>query len=263
MDAREVRSYRYFLEIAASGLSGFFDADFWLVEIPRVAHCDAAIWHAIVCLGAVHESEGGPNATGDRDTALFGIEQFNMSIRSLRNSSKKSDKGVALTMSTIFATISVIGNKYEQAMMHLAAGMQMLQDLEGDELRPVTKSLSRLEKTPSAFESVPISIAPIRNIIIRMNMTQRALSHGGLFGLVHPCEVLENNIFRFWRSYTAPLPSMGSRGMLTPDVVLAANRASESLLNGLVSALQTPSPGSDRNSKNANRSTLHRNRVMP
>lgn len=238
MDSREVRSYRYFLEVAAPGLSGFFDADFWMVEIPRVAHCDAAIWHAIVCLGAVHESEGGPCSTGDRNTALFGIEQFNMAIQSLRSSAKKSDKGVALTISTIFATMCVLGNKYEQAMVHLKAGVKMLKDLEGDDLRPVTKGPSQLRKTPSAFDSVPISIAPIRNILLRMNMTQQALSHGGLFGAAPPSEILENNIFRVWHSYTAPLPSTGSKSILTPDVVLAANRASESLLNGLVSELQ-------------------------
>ena len=101
MDPREVRSYRYFLDVAAPSLSGFFDADFWLVELPRVAHCDAAIWHAIVCLGAVHESEGGPTATGDRATALFGVEQFNKTIQSLRSSLRKSDHGLALTISTI------------------------------------------------------------------------------------------------------------------------------------------------------------------
>ena len=234
MDPREVRSYRYFLDVAAPSLSGFFDAEFWLVELPRVAHCDAAIWHAIVCLGAVHESEGGPTATGDRDTALFGVEQFNKTIQSLRSSLRKSDHGLALTISTIFTIMCFIGNRYEQAMIHLSAGVKMLRDLEGDDLKPITKATSDLERAPSSFDSVPISIAPMRNIILRVNMAQRALTAGGLFGSMSSGEILENNIFKVWQSYKAPVLSTGPKSMLTPDIVLMANKASESLLNGLV-----------------------------
>lgn len=240
MNPNEVRSYRYFLDVVGPALSSFFDADFWLAEIPRVCHSDAAIWHAIVSLGAVHEANGGPVSSHDKTIAMFALQQSNTAIRCLTETSspRHADKGRALTISTIFACMATLQGQHGQASMHLQAGVNLLREFEGDDMRPVVKGSSQIQKASSKFDSIPVSIAPIRNLLLRMDLMSKALENGGLVGSAPPSEILENNIFSVWRSYTAPQQLSGKQSVLTPETLLVANRAAESLMNGVVYSSQ-------------------------
>ena len=232
----EVRSYRYFLEVVGPALSGFFDGDFWLHEIPRVCHADAAIWHAVVSLGAMHEGQGGSLGTGNQKIATFAIQQFNYAVRCLTQatSPRHLDKGRALTVSTIFTCMAYMQGQHEQGAMHLQAGCKLLTEFEKDDTKPIVKSRSKLEKSQPTFETLPISIEPVRNILVRMDMMMKALANGGLVGSASSSQIHALNIFRVWRTYTAPSESRKGHSTLTPETALAANRAAESLMNGLV-----------------------------
>ena len=242
MNPNEVRSYRYFIEVVGPSLAGFFDADFWLDEIPRVCLADPAIWHAIVSLGAAHEANGGPVCIDGDAASTFSLQQFNSAIRCLTEtgSPRHSDKGRALTISTIFASMATLQGQYQQAKVHIRAGVDLLRDIEGDERRPVVdRGPHQLRRSPSKFETLPVSVAPIRNLLLRMDMMTRALEHGGMVGSSPPAEILENNFFKAWRCYTCPRPSStASSSGLTPENILAANRAAESLVYSIVYASQ-------------------------
>jgi hypothetical protein len=103
----EVRSYNYFLQVTAPSLSGAFYADFWLVEVPRVCLSDAAIWHAVVSLGAAHE-DFAENGLGSR--SIFALKQFNSSISCLTESRspRHADRWRALVVSAIFTYVCTI-----------------------------------------------------------------------------------------------------------------------------------------------------------
>ncbi|KAG9258452.1 uncharacterized protein F5Z01DRAFT_643240 [Emericellopsis atlantica] len=238
LDPSELRSYRYYVEVVGPSLSGFFDADFWLVEVLRVCHSDASIWHAIVSLGATYECQRDPKALSS--LSRFALQQFNSAIHCLMepNSPRHADRGRALTVSTIFAGISSIQGQHKQAAMHVEGGCKMLQELEGDELNPVTKNNQNLKKTLTELESLPIAIAPMRNILMKIDLMHKALQHGGVAGVMPTSQVMKNSIFRVWRSYEAPQPSKGVHSTLTPEDIIMASRAGESLMNGLVFAMQ-------------------------
>ncbi|KAL6849839.1 hypothetical protein ACO1O0_009384 [Amphichorda felina] len=236
LNPRELRSYTYFLDVVAPSLSGFFDADFWLAELPRVCHADAAIWHAVVGLGAVHEAAGGPLSSGDASTSAFALAQANAAIRCLIESSspRRADKGRALTVSAVFACMATLQGHHDQAAMHLRAGVNLLREVDGDDgTSPIVRSPAA-KPSPPALHPLPVSLPPIRNLLLRMDMMSKALQHGGLVGSAPPSQILDNSIFRVWRSYRAPrAPST-----LTPESLLAASRAAESLMNGVVYSSQ-------------------------
>ncbi|RGP63529.1 hypothetical protein FSPOR_8582 [Fusarium sporotrichioides] len=200
----EVRSYNYFIQVTAPSLSGAFYTDFWLVEVPRVCLSDAAIWHAVVSLGAAHE-DFAENGLGSR--SIFALKQFNSSIRCLTESRspRHADRWRALVVSTIFTY----------------AGCSLLR-----ELRIKTLKQGKLQET--TVLSVPVSIAPIQSILINLELLANALDNGGMTG--NPALLSQNKVFNVWRSYTAPRSSP----RLSLEDVDQAYRAAESLMGGLV-----------------------------
>jgi len=122
--------------------------------------------------------------------------------------------------------------------MHVEGGCKILQELEGDELKPVTKSNQNLKTTLTELQSLPIAIGPIRNILMKIDLMHKALQHGGVASAMPTSQVMRNNIFRVWQSYEAPRPSKGVHSTLTPEDIIMTSRAGESLMNGLVYGMQ-------------------------
>jgi hypothetical protein len=219
----EVRSYNYFLQVTAPSLSGAFYADFWLVEVPRVCLSDAAIWHAVVSLGAAHE-DFAENGLGSR--SIFALKQFNSSIRCLTESQspRHADRWRALIVSTIFTYVCTIKGLHDQTRIHLQAGCNLLRELQDHN----TKTLKQDQIQETTILSVPISIAPIQSILTSLEMLTNALDNGGITG--SPTLLSQNKVLNAWRSYTAPRSSL----RLSPEDVDQAYRAAESLMAGLI-----------------------------
>ncbi|KAH6953613.1 hypothetical protein DER45DRAFT_528184 [Fusarium avenaceum] len=216
----EVRSYNYFLQVTAPSLSGAFYADFWLDEVPRVCLSDAAIWHAVVSLGAAHE-DFAENGLGSR--SIFALKQFNSSIRCLTESRspRHADRWRALVVSAIFTYVCTIKGLHDQMRIHLQAGCNLLRELQ-------TKPPKQDQPQETTVLSVPISIAPIQSILTNLELLTTALDNGGIAG--NPTLLSQNNVLHAWRSYTAPRSSP----RLSPEDVDQAYRAAESLMGGLV-----------------------------
>ncbi|KAI3316697.1 hypothetical protein HD806DRAFT_527687 [Xylariaceae sp. AK1471] len=248
---KEVRSYHFFLEVAAPMLAGVFDVDFWIVEIPRACFVDRAIWHAAVSLGAVYEvylARNTPRAVPSADHSYeddFALQQCNLSIRSLTESSScKTDKWRTLTASVLFTYLCSLQNLHEQSRMHLTAGQRILEAIQKDERK------KRLNPTPGEYDQevviirsspvIPVSVPTLQAIIANLESHAKALDNGGL-----TYETTFNHNYNLWHFYRAP-PSIGlvaAPAPLTRPVVLQyatrehvinANRAAESLLYGLV-----------------------------
>ena len=250
----EVRSYQFFLEVAAPILAGTSDIELWLSEIPRVCHADPAIWHAIVSLGAVYESFTSPRPSpsaskGTRDS--FVLRQFNLSIRCLTSRIlRREDKWRALTASVIFTCVCIIMDLHREARLHIKAGCTLLREIQEDKLKSLAQqsalpSRSRKERktTPVPSTTMPVSIAPLRAIVTRLEVHARALE--GIVDLNNDRSmVAESETFNAWHFYQSPCslehipisagtPSTRIR-YATQENIVRAHRASEALLNSLV-----------------------------
>lgn len=85
---KELRSFRFFVDVTAPSLGGGFDSIFWKTEIPRACHLDSAIWHAIISLASAHESSvftvpAGTSITLDN---LHTLVHYNLAFQDLLKS---------------------------------------------------------------------------------------------------------------------------------------------------------------------------------
>ncbi|KAH7199029.1 uncharacterized protein B0J16DRAFT_298836 [Fusarium flagelliforme] len=222
----ELRSYRYFLEVTAPSLAGTFYSEFWLTEVPRVCLLDAAIWHAVVSLGSAHE-DFAENGRGSR--SLFALKQFNSSICCLTESRspRHADQWRALVISAIFTHVCTIKGLHDQTRIHLQAGCNLLQELQGCGTGDA-KTSQQHTKPESWISSVPISIAPVQSILMNLKLHANALDHGGIVDC--PTLLSQNKTINAWRFYTAPSPST----ILTQEHIRQTHRAAESLCSGLI-----------------------------
>lgn len=246
-NSNEVRSYHYFLDVTAPSIGGSFDADFWLREIPRACLADAAIWHAVISLGSVHEyySNSTHSQVTKYDKNVFALEQFNSAIRCLNTASspRHANKWRALTVSAIFTCICILEGLFEQAHMHFKAGIGLLQELEDAEREQRSQSLlftddlqlqAKSDQAQKSLLSIPVSISSIRSILIGFEMREKALQseadneNAGILTLLSP-----GDSFSLWNYYTAP-PFSWSCKNLHPEMLLKANRVAESLQSALV-----------------------------
>ena len=257
----EVRSFRFFVEITAPSLSGVFDSDFWIGDLPRTCHADAAIWHAVVCLGAAYETYAASRQRGvaqgrrgDPDMARFAMRQFNLAINHLlHTTSGIGEKWRALAASILFTCISSIQGSHAQARIHLKAGRKLLDELDVDALRQqmligpprpsLTEDTALQPPSPpsssSASSSAPISVRSLRTIVTMLDLHARALSEGPLS--YDDFFATTSDPYNVWRYYQPPVsaaPSSSSSSKLgrfryaTAENLVRANRAAESLLNG-------------------------------
>ncbi|KAI1747219.1 hypothetical protein F4782DRAFT_448188 [Xylaria castorea] len=242
----EVRSYHFFLDMAAPSLAGVFDGDFWMSEIPRACFVDQAVWHAVVSLGAVYESFLARSSRPSVTSAVppgkdFALQQCNLAIRFLTNSPDlESDKWRTLTASVLFTYICSLQDLQEQAFMHLTAGHKIIQAmvLDGRYKRlspglPATPEPSTDEGRGvfASPDNIPISLATLQAVIANIESHRQALDHGGL-----NYEETRNHTFNVWLSYRNPSSHYRGSSLqyaMRPSIV-NANRAAESLLYGLM-----------------------------
>ena len=107
---RERRALQFFRERTVRQLNPFDADDFWDVYILRATQHEAAIRHAIVALGSLHEKfeENGGLVLPESDD--FSLQQYNLAISSLlqpfsRGGQQNMD--VCLTTSILFACFEV------------------------------------------------------------------------------------------------------------------------------------------------------------
>lgn len=237
--SKEARSYRYFLEVAGPSLAGVFDGDFWLAELPRACHADPAIWHAVVCLGAAHETNTLDFTVGSYPPQkIFALQQFSHAIRSLtERPSQRTDIWRALTISVIFTCVCKVQGLHSQARMHLASGRQLLEELQScEEQQPAPLGATATASTvPPQTSSIPISLAPLKDLLLNLEVLIYFKDNGDL--IQAPELVAASKIFHLWRLYEAPLETptdSGTARPLTVDNLTHALQAIESLFGALI-----------------------------
>ena len=262
-DPRELRSYRFFLQVTALSFAGGFDIDLWLHEIPRACHADAALWHAVVSLGAIHEyyssAASSPSpASNDarRQASVFALREFNLAIRHLVRTRTHlgpiPEKWRALIASVIFTCICSIQGLHNQALIHLSASRKLLLELEEESRTREARSGPVSRQSPPQS---PVSLSSLHTIVASFDAQARALESGGLKD--EQALLVDSEVYSDWRLYHSPtsIPLASSSSLdrchrcqaldlATPGNLARAGRALESLLNHMIVWTQQNASGS-------------------
>jgi hypothetical protein len=138
----EKRSLQFFRQRTAKQWSGWCDSAFWNYLVLQVGDAQPALRHAVVSIGALHESyEVGGSRIGrsDNDGALriFALQQCNKAISALL--AEDVPLPVVLMSTVVFACQQML-HDHQTANRFVKSGVQMLEMVESDK-----------KKTPSTF----------------------------------------------------------------------------------------------------------------
>ncbi|RYP54440.1 hypothetical protein DL768_000746 [Monosporascus sp. mg162] len=151
----------------------------------------------------------------------------------------------------LFVTTVSIQGLQEQAQVHVAAGRNLLRELDLEDAQrraqtplpqPQYFGRSRQALTPNGSQATPVSIGPLRAIVTNLALHARALNDGPISQIVDFAMI--SDPYNVWRYYEPPLsadevaaaestPGPCHLKYATSENLLMANRAIESLLNGV------------------------------
>ena len=83
-DYQEGRSFQFYLERTSLECSGWHDYEFWSHYVPQAAASHSPLRHAIIALGAYHESQEAHSPSTSMDCLALCIEQGNKALECLR-----------------------------------------------------------------------------------------------------------------------------------------------------------------------------------
>ena len=135
-DEKEQRSFSFFCNKTVAVFSDYCDLGFWDRLVLQVSNSQPAVRHAIVALGALHESfeYSGDMSWGDdlRDpNLLFSIQQYIKSIAYLQKYlSMEKGKSIEITLicCALFISIETLHGNFDATTRHLLSGSKILSD---------------------------------------------------------------------------------------------------------------------------------------
>ncbi|GFF40668.1 NAD(P)H-dependent FMN reductase C4B3.06c [Aspergillus udagawae] len=140
---REERQYiEFFCTRTSRALSGFFDSDLWGYVLPQLSHSEAAIRHAVIALGALHQhlhivlskDRCDPGRKIAPQNEQFIIQQYNSAIRHLVTQLSSANQVPHLTLIAccLFVCLEILSGQVGKALDHIEAGLKIVQRWEND-----------------------------------------------------------------------------------------------------------------------------------
>ncbi|RLL95859.1 hypothetical protein CFD26_104428 [Aspergillus turcosus] len=138
----ERQSIEFFCTRTSHALSGFFDSDLWRYFLPQLSHSEAAIRHAAIALGALHQhihivlskDKCDPGRKIAPQNEQFIIQQYNSAIRHLvaQLSSAHQVPHLTLIACCLFVCLEILSGQINKALDHIEAGLKILQRWENE-----------------------------------------------------------------------------------------------------------------------------------
>ncbi|OQV10601.1 Fungal Zn2-Cys6 binuclear cluster domain-containing protein [Cladophialophora immunda] len=129
---RECRALRYFRDVVAERLAGYFDASFWTRLTFQVAQTVGSLRHAMIALASHWENVVVPGmhkrSTADWECDKFTLQQYTLAVAELRESMEQASKPstVELLISNLlFTCLEMFQNHYESALRQLSCGLYL------------------------------------------------------------------------------------------------------------------------------------------
>lgn len=124
----ERRSFHHFRIRTADDLSGCFDCNFWNRLVLQLSHSEPAIKHALIALGAAHESYQAGRVDSFISPGLA-LQQYNRAIsflnHQLSNPGRRATE-ITLICCVIFICFESVQGNYDAALLHLKSGIDIL-----------------------------------------------------------------------------------------------------------------------------------------
>ncbi|KAI0198989.1 hypothetical protein F4808DRAFT_462182 [Astrocystis sublimbata] len=145
-DFREGQYFQLFRDYTASELSGFFDSSFWTRRVLQECHCEEAIRHAVVALGALYKTlekisespPGSPSEIDHSDNANqhweVAFKHYSLAIRAIVTSASydQSKKRMSLMASVLLACFDSFVGDHRQAISQIQSGLALLETLRAE-----------------------------------------------------------------------------------------------------------------------------------
>ncbi|MCJ1329112.1 hypothetical protein MMC10_005789 [Thelotrema lepadinum] len=137
---KEMRSFSYGLHKTLPNFSTYFESDFWNKQIPRLAHTDSAVRHALNALATFHEKSHQHDAAiegkgKEADSELipgslnkFFLQQYNKSISELSQKISGNDHQAVistLVCCCIFMAIEGLHGRHLAMVNHITNGLKV------------------------------------------------------------------------------------------------------------------------------------------
>ena len=117
---------RFFRERTVCQLNAFFGSTFWSEVVPRIAYNEPSVRHALIALAGFHERF--TSGSKDRERSCFGLQQYNLAIRTLLHSNQDLPL-VGLLCCLLFISIELLQGRFVSAMNLSKSAGKMLSDL--------------------------------------------------------------------------------------------------------------------------------------
>lgn len=128
---QEQRSFDFFRARTAGQFAGPFSSELWSKLLPRLSHQEEAIRHAIVAIGALHETAyGAANATTHAEYAMRQYGKAISDVMALNVSRSDAAADIALISCLLFTAFESMQGHYRSALTHSSAGLKILREQE-------------------------------------------------------------------------------------------------------------------------------------
>ncbi|KAH8601065.1 hypothetical protein B0O99DRAFT_494637, partial [Bisporella sp. PMI_857] len=152
-DPLEEKTFNFFTTVTAPKLSGYFTADFWQRRVIRASSTEPSIRHAVIAIGAIHQdfiSRHENYGVGqDPSVKSFAFRQYTKAISHLHKlmSTRTQQLDITLMSCILFICFDCISGNYDSAIIHLKAGLKILEDIKKRNSQALTPT-----ETTSAHE---------------------------------------------------------------------------------------------------------------
>lgn len=129
-EASGERSHFYFFkQRTAPELSGYMDADFYNAMMLQMSRDQPAIRHAVIALGALHESVKTHDMLKS-DLKTLSLRHYTKAIQELAKSSREKTQSVCVTLicCVLFIWIETLQKNHALRMQQLTAGLKILSE---------------------------------------------------------------------------------------------------------------------------------------
>jgi Fungal specific transcription factor domain len=125
----EQRSFDFFRARTAAQFAGPFSSELWSKLLPRLSLQEDAIRHAIVAIGALHETaDSAADANAEYAMRQYGKAISDVLVLDISKSDTAAD--TALISCVLFTAFESMQGHYRSAMTHVTAGLKILREQE-------------------------------------------------------------------------------------------------------------------------------------
>ncbi|KAM0156166.1 hypothetical protein ACHAQE_006464 [Botrytis cinerea] len=139
---RERHAFHFFINMTAPMMGGFGKESCWSEMIPRAAHHEPSIRHAVVALGALHHSRErssrstSPNNLLSSAEEQFPLLEYNRAIKCLVEPFSKKERqamDVCLINCVLFSAFEMMQGNYGNGAAHQQSGSKILCEITYNE----------------------------------------------------------------------------------------------------------------------------------